>query len=370
MGTPRINYSAPLTLGWVADGVFKNDPFVLIDVGASGGIEGHWRLFEPDLHAFGFDPLVKECQRLNDSERNCHVRYYDYFVGTDDYASLHPPSLTGDPIDGWTPAIYARTSAIAAQRILGMSFERRFNSEDPEVVYTERRASLNAFCREHGVKNIDFVKIDTDGHDYEVLLGATEALRAGQALGLFIECQLHGIAHSDSNVFANIDRLMRELGFSLFDFEIYRYTRAALPGHFVYTIPAQTREGQVVWGDALYLRDAAAPGYSSRWPLHLSPRKLLKLACLFEIYGLPDCAADLLISRRAELADLVDVTKTLDILTREIEPSAISYQTHKRRFETAPTSFYPNPGATDGHLGITRTMRNLASRVRRWLRQA
>ncbi|MDH3288402.1 MAG: FkbM family methyltransferase [Betaproteobacteria bacterium] len=363
-----MNYSAPLTAGWVAGGAFTTDPFVLIDVGASGGIENHWRLFEPDLHAFGFDPLVRECQRLNHKEKNDRVHYYDYFVGSESYSALFPLALANEPVEGWTPALYERSSAVAAQKIMAMSFEQRFNSEDPEVVYTEKRISLDRFCRQQAVGNIDFVKIDTDGHDYEVLLGAEEALRNGPTLGLFVECQLHGVTHLHSNVFANIDRFLRDLGFSLFDLEIYRYTRAALPGHFVYTIPAQTVEGQVLWGDALYFRDIAAPGYSNRWALDLSPAKLLKLACLFEIYGLPDCAADLLLSRQEELGALINVPKALDVLACEIEPAAMNYQTYKHRFETEPARFYPNQTApTIGSTALLRGMRSLASRVKRRL---
>jgi len=61
-------------------GVFARAPLLLADVGASGGIADQWRLFEPDLRAVGFDPLVTECERLNREESNPAIRYYDYFV--------------------------------------------------------------------------------------------------------------------------------------------------------------------------------------------------------------------------------------------------------------------------------------------------
>jgi hypothetical protein len=39
------------------------DPFMLVDVGASGGIAPWWYAFGAHLRAVGFDPLVAEMQR-------------------------------------------------------------------------------------------------------------------------------------------------------------------------------------------------------------------------------------------------------------------------------------------------------------------
>ncbi len=44
--------------------LFAENPFVLIDVGCSGGIHEGWREFEPHLTAYGFEPSTTECSRL------------------------------------------------------------------------------------------------------------------------------------------------------------------------------------------------------------------------------------------------------------------------------------------------------------------
>jgi FkbM family methyltransferase len=340
MGMPRINYSAPFTRSVSARGVFASCPFVLADVGASGGIEDYWRVFQPHLKAFGFDPLLKEVERLNQIEQSEDVRYYPYFVGEPSYEQLFPPALSGDPVLGWSDEVYERTSAVRAQQILSMSFTQRFNNEDPEILITDKRTSLDNFFSRTPTDTVDFIKVDTDGHDYEVLLGARQTMAEKQVLGFLIECQLHGVAHQHSNVFSNIDRLMRQQGFSLFDFEIYRYTRAALPGHFVYDIPAQTHEGQVVWGDALYLRDVTARGYEDRWG-SLDNYKLLKLACIEEIFGLPDCAAEVLQMRRDVLEADVDIQASLNVLAHEMDPASTSFREHNQKFQSSPKAFYP-----------------------------
>jgi hypothetical protein len=362
MSTPRINYAAPFTRSLLARGVFASSPFVLADVGASGGIEDYWRVFQPHLKAFGFDPLLKEVERLNQIEPSADVRYYPYFVGEPSYEQLFPPAISGDPVLGWSDQVYERTSAVRAQKILSMSFTQRFNNEDPEILLTDQRTSLDDFFSRTPTDTIDFIKVDTDGHDYEVLLGARLTMADKQVLGFLVESQLHGVAHQHSNVFSNIDRLMREHGFSLFDFEIYRYSRAVLPGHFVYKIPAQTHEGQVVWGDALYLRDITAPGYEDRWG-SLDKYKLLKLACIEEIFGLPDCAAEVLQMNRDVLKADVDIQASLNVLAQEMDPTSTSFREHNEKFQSSPKAFYPartspGPARLEGP-GLRRTLGRL-----------
>jgi FkbM family methyltransferase len=373
MGTPRICYTAPLARQLIGSGAFAADPFTVVDVGASGGIEPHWRQLEPHLHAYGFDPLVKECQRLNREEKNPDVRYFDAFIGAERYPELYPPQVAQDPVLGWSNQPFERTSAARAEKLQTVSYQQRINN-DPEVIVTDHRISLDAFFAQRAATSLDFIKIDTDGHDYEVLAGADDVIRRCGVLGLFVECQFHGVTHLHSNLFSNIDRYLRERGFSLFDLEVYRYSRGALPGHFVWRMAAQTREGQVLWGDALYLRDAGAPGYDERWSPGLAPTKLLKLACLFEIYGMPDCAAELLVQRRAALDRYLDVPAALDLLAREIEPASGGFDRLNQRFEHDPADFYPAFGqegvTTSAQLpqGTRRVLFAVKRRLARYLR--
>jgi hypothetical protein len=332
--------SAPLTRALVIRGAFAREPFVLADVGASGGIARHWRHLEPALKAYGFDPLVTECERLNALERNPAVRYYDRFVGFDGYASLFPTNATQDPRTGWSNQPFERTSAAWAQRLDAVPSAQVYNHGDPRIACTDKRTSLAAFFREAGEATVDFIKVDTDGQDYEVLCGAGELLEPAHALGVRVEAQFHGVAHPHANLFANIDRLLRERGFSLFDLTPYRYTRAALPGRFVVGYPSETLQGQLLAADALYLRDVAAPGYEARWG-SLSSVKLSKLLCLFELHRLPDCAAELLQAKQAALPANFDCRAALDMLARQAHPRLGSFAAVGERFARSRETFYP-----------------------------
>src|SRR5689334_11991415 len=60
-----------------------SEPFTLVDVGCSGGIDNDWRAFEPNLRGVAIDPNVEECERLTRVETNANLRYVSGFVDWD-----------------------------------------------------------------------------------------------------------------------------------------------------------------------------------------------------------------------------------------------------------------------------------------------
>jgi hypothetical protein len=74
----------------------------------------------------------------------------------------------------------------------------------------------------------------------------------------------------------------------------------------------------------------------------LSQQKILKLACLFECFGLPDHAAELIRANAQSLFALCDPSELLNILATEVDPSVSSYSEYIEKFRSDPTSFYPS----------------------------
>jgi len=326
-----VNWDPPLSKYLTETGLLRDSPFCLVDVGASGGFDGYWEVFGDSLCAFGFDGLIKEIQRLNvDAGR--HKRYFPYLVGDKTYQL---PKGVPDTQP------FPRTSAARAAAIMGCNYAETYFDQTGECLYATEMIELDQFFLRDHPSDVDFIKIDTDGSDYQVLRGGRQLLSARGVLGVGIECQFHGLVHDESNTFRNIDRLLTSEGFSLFDLEMYRYSRAALPTPFVYRLPAQTERGQVLWADALYLRDAGKEDFERDWEVTFPAHKILKLACLFEIFGLEDCAAELLLKYRDSVSGLIDVGACLDLLTPPVHGEKVSHQRHLERFERNPESFYP-----------------------------
>lgn len=363
MGTPRQNDNPPFTKHVVEQGILKGYPFGLVDVGASGGIESHWLVFKDYLVAVGFEPLVAEVARLNALSPIPSITYHAMLVTSPEKVAGPAPrhgreeGLFGDN------RTFARTSAVRAMNIQKMDYVREVFDPSGEGFLTEERTTLDLFTSQRPDLDMDFIKIDTDGADYDVLLGAAELLARKPVLGLFIESQFHGPIGHDANLFCNIDRFLRDRGFSLFDLEVYRYSRATLPKRFVYPITAQTLGGQVLWGDALYLRDAAHSQYVDMWGPGLSSHKLLKLACLFELYGLEDCAAELLCNKQDVFKALLDVDHCLDLLTPPWRDEKMSFRTYNARFETHLSEWFPK---VDDPTRLQRAVRRMIRFLDRW----
>jgi FkbM family methyltransferase len=312
-------------------------PFSLIDVGASGGIDDCWRAFGNTLEALAFDPLVTEVERLNAAETRPGVRYEAAFVGANGFDSLFPPDLRQNPVRSRNDDPFPRVSAMRAVQLLQSDYTRDVYNRGAPTVMTTRSVALDDVVPE--ASTVDFIKVDTDGHDIEVLLGADRLIRSG-VLGVLVECPFHGAPHPYANTLANIDLFLRERGLSMFDLDVNRYSRSALPAKFVYRIPAQTVSGQAVWGDALYLRDLGDPSYEAKHALAATPDRVAKLAALFALFGLADCVAELLTTHEGLMSSPLRAT-LLDLLPSELGSSAATYKEYVAAFERDPKSFYP-----------------------------
>jgi len=315
MGTSGAHTFAKLMVGH-----FAGEPFVLLDVGASGGISPMWDAFKPNLRAFGFEPLLAECARLNQSS-GPGIEFVPAFV-----AGSPVPEAQHHPMpQWWDNRFWQRTSAVEALKLLNTEMSAIFNRGDV-VELSKDSVTIDEFVNSRGL-DADFLKIDTDGTDFEVLRGAEKILP--RLLGVMIEAEFHGSLEPRANTFANMDIYLREAGFTLADLQLHRYSRAALPRRFIQQSPSDTEFGQLRWADAIYLRDGAFPGYADLWNWRPSTAKLVKLISLYATLGLEDCAAELLLTFDGELRKHMDVNQALDALTpSDLGSENISYREH------------------------------------------
>ena len=226
-----------------------------LDVGCSGGIDPILLETMPRLLVDGFDPLVEEVERLNGLKLPGH-EYWNFFLG----ASSQGMSKVGAQNAGQelSNTTFHLTSALAAQESLadrGTSYTQEIFNSGFKPTYTDAWTSLSDFLEERGKPVPNFLKVDTDGHDFFVLQGADRSLSSLELFGVEVECQFHGKSGPRENTFANIDEYLRSRGFSLFSLETHKYSRADLPQPFVWNLFAQTTSGQIQWGEAVYFRD-------------------------------------------------------------------------------------------------------------------
>jgi FkbM family methyltransferase len=322
-------------------GVFDGHPFVLVDVGCAGGIAAPWRAFGPSLVAHGYDPDVTACEEAQAREPFPNVRYHARFVGLPE---SHPTvQRRRADADRWPNTnIWSRVTAgyMAAKQ----QDSSAANRTPERLADASTIAGVEQLVREEELATVDFLKVDVDGPDLDVLESAREVLANKEVLGVAVEVNWFGSGNPFEPSFHNTDRFMREQGYALFGITVRPYSRIDLPAPFTRELYAETRFGQPYQGDAIYVRDLAAPDQQELADGH-PPEKLIKLACVYELIGLPDCAAEVLHRFRPRLAVFGDTEALLDALTPRLLGEKLTYRQYIAKFEEKPQLFLPSAEA-------------------------
>jgi len=319
-------------------------PFRLLDVGCSGGLDPRWRAFGQRLQAIGIDASRAECARLARAETLPGVEYVPVFVA----------GVAGKPVDlargQASPLIMAirerlsfmRTREIRAARLAGAEIEEqlRHNAwEMTELADSTKPVAVTELLASRGWTEFDYLKIDIDGSDFEVLQTLDGRLKPAGVLGVQLEVNFVGTDAPGEHAFHNTDRFMRRQGYELFRLDVRNYSSRALPARYVWPTPAETLSGRPFQGEAHYAPDFAADA--------LDAARLLKLAAIYAAWGLPDMAAELLLARRADVADAIDVDRALDLLAADAQPHRtrkLDYRSYMRSFESDAPDFYRREG--------------------------
>jgi hypothetical protein len=329
---------APMTDLLRDRGVFDRHPFVLIDVGCAGGIAEPWRAFGRSLVAHGYDPDIGACEEAQAREPFPHVRYHARAVGLPE---SHPfvERRRADAAHWPDTNIWGRVTAghLAPRGGAGGATQS-----------ADRAAPLGVdeIVRGEQLPTVDFLKVDVDGPDIDVLESARDVLADSQVLGVAVEVNWFGSANPSEPTFHNTDRLMRQEGYTLFGVTVRRYSRTDLPAPFVRELYAETLFGQPYQGDAIYVRDLAAP-YEQALADEYSGEKLIKLACIYELIGLPDCAAEVLNRFGGRLGAFGDTEPLLDALTPLLLGERLTHAQYISRFEEAPRLFLPSAASLE-----------------------
>lgn len=180
-----------------------SDAFVF-DVGANfGAMTTQFAQACPQGKVFAFEPTHYALARLKrnlelNPDLSGRVEVINSFVSKQSKAN---PSLV----------------AYSSWRVAG----RRTGKEHPIHLGTPHSAegapviSLDDFCKQRQLQRLDFIKIDTDGHEHEVLLGARETIKRYNPLVLF-EVGQYLMAEADID-FSFYSSFFAESAYSLFD---------------------------------------------------------------------------------------------------------------------------------------------------------
>jgi FkbM family methyltransferase len=235
-----------------------------------------WQIFAPNLSIYGFDADADACDEANSELEARQINWKE----------MHIPLALGKAIEERT--LYVTKAPMCSSLYPpNEPYLARFAGL-PELVnldfsFEVDTTTLDDFCQEEGLNEIDFLQIDVQGADLDVLEGARNILNCG-TLAIQIEVEFSHL-YTNQPLFADVDTFLRKHDFTLFDLSKSYRLKARSP------IRSTMRAGQLLWGDAFYFRDLIREDMDG----HLkSPDRMLKLACIADVMGFPDYALEIL----------------------------------------------------------------------------
>ena len=317
-------------LDYIAEIAAANE-FLLVDIGCAGGIDRRWRRLGRRLRAIGFDANAAEIERLAAREGNGSVTYLNALAAID---PDHPFAQKKAGRQDCRRNTWPRTSAKQYVEMVHPERGKIARREQPAVV------AVPKYLEQNGIGSLDFLKIDVDGKDFDVLNSFDQALSGLAVLAVGVEVNFCGSDCETDNTFHNMDRFLKARGFELLTLSTRRYSVGALPSRFLGGA-GPTETGRILQGDAMYARDLASGLYDD-FANSLGADKLLNLMAIFAVFNLPDCAAEVALKFRAKLSSRFDVDRILDLLAAQQEGAVSggsSYRQYLSRFTREPNSF-------------------------------
>jgi len=300
------------------------EPYRLVDVGVRGGLQDHWWFLGDHLEAWGFDPLLEDGVAPLIAANSCpeRIRYFNYGLGDAD-GEREFRFLPENP---------------------SSSFFAASNHTEPVDATWEKRPirRLDSLVSDGTLGRVDFMKLDAETYEVEIIRGAREFLRNSGIFGIESEVNFFRTTrHPRSHFVARYDELA-PFGFTVYDAGLQRSARAPLANGYPTHLGGgryETRPvGRAQVFDMLFLGEIFDDSGLQR---EASVDALVKLICTAELYGLQDVGLDILLANQGRLSSRLDIEEAADWLVRENVATTLTYQQYISNSETWATARKP-----------------------------
>ena len=290
---------------WVVNAGLIAEPFALIDVGVQGGENIRWDPLGDYLTVYGFDPIAEVIDQLtqeNADRPNRH--YYCLAVGN---------------TDGETPLYYNAANPTASS--MYQQGQSRFGVEATEQVRMIPMRRLDSLLADGLIPKADFLKVDVEGYEKDVLLGARDLLHAGM-LGMQIETNFSVSPQYPTSHFGTIAKFALDSHLLVFDITFDRIPRAsfqrALIRKGLKPNADQDEVGRPATVDVLLCRDLIDEvDHQDNYMTACRPTtidEIIKLMIIYELHCLNDIALDTAERFAGRLSARLDVDRAIWLL--------------------------------------------------------
>jgi len=286
------NHPNPSFTKWVVAEGLLQEPFVVIDVGCQGGEHSRWAHLGEYLDFHGFDPIpeaIETLRRENAGRPNRH--FYDLALGNEDGRRLFNVQH-----DTFSSTFYSEPDTA-----VGRSGDVATGSREVEI------RKLDTLYARHEIPRADHIKLDCEGFEPDILIGARQYLQASGVLSAAVETNFDISPIFPQTHFYAVQAELLAHRLLVAD---YSFDRAARPSYTAALAQNPWPEPEVHWQKPLF--EPGAPGTHNflfcrdfvaekTSPHHFPPEssgtpvtadRVIKTMMTFELHGLMDRAYD------------------------------------------------------------------------------
>lgn len=267
--------------------IIKNNHLVFnyLDIGARGDIGLPWSLFdEGTLKVIGFEPDAIEAERLSSKYPN--RKYY-------------PHALWGESTE--RKFYLNRWQSTSSMYPSNESFNRQFEPKHWEGRIVEKELTVKCVTLDSIIKpedGPDFIKIDTQGSEFEILKGSKTTLTNNVPLVL-AETWCAEV-YKGAPLTHDIMAFMYDLGYQVFDINV----AAAWKHSNLDNVNILTSKSKTIGFDLLFIKRIESIG-------DITGEQLIKLVALCELYGFRDYSLYLIENSNIFEPELTDKIKNI-----------------------------------------------------------
>ncbi|MCR2745230.1 FkbM family methyltransferase [Limnobacter parvus] len=257
-------------------------PYRLIDIGCRWGFAERFLQTDQLVEIYGFDPDEVECNRLRDHYSDPRVTLIPQaLAGQAGNRTLH---LTQEP----ACSSLLLPDPLLTQNLPALSCARKVGEQ--QIVVT----TLDLWAQSTGTQAADFLKLDTQGTELEILQGGAHLLQTVAAVELEVE---FNPIYLGQPLYQDVAQYLYGQGFVLWRLEnMVHYSELPQPGpllgqDFIYhdlhhREPVSRYAGQLYWANCLFVRQSLLqPG--------ISANEAKRYGSLFDLLGYVDISAQI-----------------------------------------------------------------------------
>lgn len=222
---------------------------VIVDIGCRWGFAEKLKQNTNQICIYGFDPDAEECERLSKVYAGQNVTFVP--LGLAETPGKRLLYITKEPA---CSSLY-RPDPYLTETYPILACAQEVSTRELETT------TLDSWANESRVHSIDYLKIDTQGSELNILKGATSILKTVRALE--VEVEFNPI-YIDQPLFSDVDAFLRSQGFVLLKLtnQVHysdQSQNCSIMNHDTVhfdslSVQYETYGGQLYWADAHYVR--------------------------------------------------------------------------------------------------------------------